>query len=283
MDSINFPLILMILVVGSGLIWLFDIAFLSAKRKTAIATVNSQFDTSDEQALEKNAAYQSAMGVASREPLLVEYSKSFFPVLAVVFVLRSFLYEPFQIPSESMVPTLEVGDFILVNKYTYGIRLPVFRNKIIDINEPERGDVMVFFPPGKKEYFIKRVIGLPGDKIVLRNNVLYINGEKQPQQFVESVSNQFGDYAVMTESLSGYEHPMRKLVRANRPIRSTDGSWVVDEGHYFMMGDNRDNSSDSRAWGQVPEENIVGKAVAIWMHWDSLFSVPSFSRTGAIE
>ncbi len=272
----------MILVVGSGLIWLFDLAFLAPKRKAAIANVHSQFDASDTQVLEHDAAYRSAMGAASREPVLVEYSKSFFPVLALVFVLRSFLYEPFQIPSESMVPTLEVGDFILVNKYTYGIRLPVFRTKILAINEPKRGDVMVFFPPDQKDYFIKRVIGLPGDTIVLKNNVLYINGEKQPQQFIESVSTNYADYAVMNETLDGHEHQMRKVTRTREGVyHAGDGSWVVEQGHYFMMGDNRDNSSDSRRWGQVPEENIVGRAVAIWMHLDSF--IPSFGRVGAIE
>jgi signal peptidase I len=271
----------MILVVGSGLVWLFDLVFLASKRKAAISNVRSQFDTENGENTE-SAAYVSAMGAASREPVLVEYSKSFFPVLALVFFLRSFLYEPFQIPSESMVPTLEVGDFILVNKYTYGIRLPVFRTKIFDINEPKRGDVMVFFPPKKKEYFIKRVVGLPGDEIVLKNNVLYINGEKQSQQFIETVSTTGADYAVMQENLGGHEHEMRKVTRTGRgTYRPEDDIWVVKPGHYFMMGDNRDNSSDSRAWGPVPEENIVGKAVAIWMHLDSF--VPSFGRTGAIE
>lgn len=211
----------------------------------------------------------------------MEYAKSFFPVLFIVLVLRSFLVEPFQIPSASMVPTLEVGDFILVNKYTYGIRLPVVGTKVVDLNSPKRGDVMVFFPPGKDIYFIKRVIGLPGDEIRYINNVLYINGEKQSQALVASLPAGEPQYQLMTETVDGIDHAMQKHIVPGRLSRH--GVWVVPEGHYFMMGDNRDNSSDSREWGFVPEENIVGKAFAIWMHWESLTSIPSFSRVGWIQ
>ncbi|WP_317929368.1 signal peptidase I [Halioxenophilus sp. WMMB6] len=277
--DINFPLILVILVFVSGVIWLFDILVLAKPRKLAIAGVEEQFASEDDK--NSSSAYQHAMAAAAREPSAVEYAKSFFPVLFVVLVLRSFLYEPFQIPSESMVPTLEVGDFILVNKFTYGIRLPVLRTKVITINEPKRGDVMVFFPPHKKQYFIKRVVGLPGDTILVDNNSLFINGEKQPQQFAEQVIDGLMSYDVMVETLGGVEHQMRKFSRVARDPEPR--TFNVPAGHYFMMGDNRDNSSDSREWGVVPEENIVGKAVAVWMHWDSFFSIPSFKEVGSIQ
>ena len=277
--DINFPLILVILVFVSGIIWLFDLLVLSGPRKSAAASIDEQFSNVADK--EEDAGYLSAMAEVESEPVLVEYAKSFFPILAVVLVLRSFLFEPFQIPSESMVPTLEVGDFILVNKYTYGIRLPVIRTKVFDVSQPKRGDVMVFFPPHKKQYYIKRVIGLPGDKILLDNNVLYINGEKQPQKLVEQIADGLLLYDVMTETLGEESHAMRKYARhsASEPTRS----WEVPEGHYFMMGDNRDNSSDSRVWGFVPEENIVGKAVAVWMQWEDMLSLPSFKNVGAIE
>ena len=254
--DINFPLILVVLVFGSGLIALIDKLFLARKR-----------------------------AAETKEPVLVEYSKSFFPVLLIVLVLRSFLVEPFQIPSSSMVPTLEVGDFILVNKYTYGIRLPVVRTKVVDINDPKRGDVMVFFPPHEKRYFIKRVIGLPGDRIDYTNNKLFLNGEPVAEELLARLPANRPLIELYEERLGDVEHKTRKVIagidqRFNE--RYTKG-FVVPEGHYFMMGDNRNNSSDSRVWGPVPEENIVGKAFAIWMHWESLSSLPSFSRVGTIE
>ncbi|MCV6615977.1 MAG: signal peptidase I [Cellvibrionaceae bacterium] len=219
---------------------------------------------------------------ASREPTIVEYSKSFFPVLAIVLVLRSFIAEPFQIPSPSMVPTLEVGDFILVNKYTYGLRLPVVRTKVMDLNQPKRGDVMVFFPPHKPDtYYIKRVVGLPGDHIRYTNNVLYINGEQAPQELLASLPPARPVYELASENLDGVEHAIRKNITPTR--FGKHGEWNVPEGHYFMMGDNRDNSMDSRAWGPVPESAIVGKAFAIWMQWKELGSLPSFKRVGGIQ
>jgi signal peptidase I len=280
MDSINLPLILFLLVFGSGLIWLFDVLVLAKQRRAALETLNSQYPQLDESERSNNEAYRTAYDEAAREPMAVEYAKSFFPILLLVFVLRSFLVEPFQIPSESMVPTLEVGDFIIVNKFSYGIRLPVIRTKIIDIDEPKRGDVMVFFRPGTDIYYIKRVIGLPGDKIRSMNNELYINDEKIPHEFVAARPSDQG-YALIRETLGGEEHIIR--VSTYDGSRRLDGSWVVPEGHYFMMGDNRDNSLDSRAWGPVPEKNIVGKAFAIWMHWESFTSLPSFGRAGIIE
>ena len=257
--DINFPLILVLLVFVSGLIWLLDIVVLAPRRRR-------REDESRE---------------VIREPVYVEYSKSFFPVLFIVLILRSFIVEPFQIPSPSMVPTLQIGDFILVNKFTYGLRLPVVRTKVMDINQPKRGDVMVFFPPHERRYFIKRVVGLPGDQIVYRNNQLYINGEKVKEDLQATLPVTRPFYQLFEEQLTQPSHQTRKLLNPAR--HGPNVSYKVPEGHYFMMGDNRNNSSDSRVWGPVPEENIVGKAFAIWMHWESLFSVPSFSRVGAIN
>ena len=179
-----------------------------------------------------------------------------------------------------MVPTLKVGDFILVSKWTYGIRLPVLRAKIIDVGSPERGDVMVFFPPHEERYFIKRVVGLPGDKIYVLNGVVFINGDKMEQTPSAEEPNSPRS-VVMTEKLGGVEHMMQKRTSPTR--LSQNFSAVVPEGHYFMMGDNRDNSSDSRVWGPVPEDRIVGKAFARWMFWDKFLSLPSFDRAGKIQ
>lgn len=250
--DINFPLILVVLVFITGLVALIDKLFFAKKRRQE-----------------------------QQEPVLVEYSKSFFPVLFIVLVLRSFLVEPFQIPSSSMVPTLEVGDFILVNKFTYGIRLPVIRTKVLDINDPKRGDVMVFFPPHEKRYFIKRVVGLPGDRIDYVDNQLFVNGEKVAEELQAQLPANRPFYEIYKETLGDAEHQTRKDIQP-RVVLEKRGI-VVPEGHYFMMGDNRNNSSDSRVWGPVPEENIVGKAFAIWMHWEGLSSLPSFSRVGTIE
>ncbi len=213
------------------------------------------------------------------ERAVAEYSRSFFPVLALVLVLRSFLVEPFQIPSSSMVPTLEVGDYILVNKFAYGLRLPVLQTKVLEVSEPQRGDVMVFIKPGERLYFIKRVIGLPGDRIEYRDKVLYINGEQAPQTLLAALPPGRPTLELASEKLGAVEHLIHKELRIDRGNFAT----VVEAGHYFMMGDNRDNSSDSRFWGQVPESNIVGKAFAIWMHWESFRELPSFSRVGTIR
>lgn len=285
--DINLPLILMIAVALTGMVWLIDFLFLAKSRRVGVAKVEQQFDHLSSEAKTHDTAYRSAKAKAAKEPLVVEYSKSFFPILAIVFVLRSFLIEPFKIPSESMVPTLEVGDFIAVNKYAYGIRLPVFRAKIIDLGDPERGDVVVFFPPHEERYFIKRLVGLPGDKIQYRDNVLYVNGAVVPQELIEEDPiNRHGsacwtNYQIVNESIDGEKHLVRKCPTAGKSWN--DRSWTVPEGHYFMMGDNRDNSLDSRVWVDpfVPDENIVGKAFAIWMHWDE--GLPSFGRAGSIN
>ena len=278
--DIDFPLILVILVFGSGLIWLLDAIFLAPGRRRIVADLQGQYPQWQEENNGQAAKYHAKVADSASEPLVVEYAKSFFPVLLVVFVLRSFLVEPFQIPSSSMVPTLEVGDYILVNKYTYGIRLPVIRTKVLALNEPKRGDVMVFFPPHMNEtYYIKRVIGLPGDTITYRNKRLAVNGVALEEESLAVVPDGSSRYRVGLESLGEARH----LVQVNESRPARDFSVKVKPGHYFMMGDNRDNSSDSRIWGQVPEKDIVGKAFAVWMHWDSLFSVPSFSRVGLIE
>src|SRR5690606_28709168 len=296
--NINLPLLLAPAAFVTGLVGLYDMLVLARPRKEKLAAVEQQFarvnsrnaaELTDSKAKAEHqsaqGAYETARAAAEKEPVLVEYSKSFFPVLLLVFVLRSFIAEPFQIPSGSMEPTLEVGDFILVNKFTYGIRLPVINKKVIDINEPQRGDVMVFFPPHMPDtYFIKRVIGLPGDQVQYLNHVLYINGEAVEEQLQALLPASNPYYRQVTESLGDVTYQTKKNlvpgVLSGTPNRHYAGEWRVPEGHYFMMGDNRDNSADSRDWGVVSEDAIVGKAFAIWMHWDSLFSLPSFERAG---
>lgn len=229
--------------------------------------------------LQKKKAHDIPEG---KEPLIVEYARSFFPVLLIVLVLRSFIVEPFRIPSSSMMPTLLIGDFILVNKFSYGIRLPVINTKVIDVAEPKRGDVMVFrYPKTPSLDYIKRVIGLPGDRIGYYNKKIYINGEEFAQSDL-GLYNGVGEGKSMTnallklEKMPTLEHEI--LVMQNRP--SIEGETVVPQGHYFMMGDNRDNSNDSRYWGTVPEENIVGKAVMIWMNWDGSNGGVALDRIG---
>lgn len=205
------------------------------------------------------------------EPTLVEYARSFFPVLLLVLLLRSFLAEPYQIPSESMVPTLEVGDFILVNKYAYGLRLPVFGTKIVDIGDPERGDIMVFVPPHDPRYYIKRVIGIPGDTVRYSNKAVFINGERLSYELVGDVAG-----TGLREYIEVIDGSAHRIYRS--PRRAPTEEWVIPEGRYLMFGDNRDMSRDSRDWGLAEQENIVGKAVAIWMHKDPGWNLPGFAR-----
>jgi signal peptidase I len=278
--TVDFPLILVGLVFGSGLIWLLDAIFLAPGRKRRVSELRTLYPRWESEGSPDARNYQARVDEKASEPVVVEYARSFFPVLFVVFVLRSFLVEPFQIPSSSMVPTLEVGDYILVNKFTYGIRLPVIRTKVLALNEPHRGDVMVFFPPHMNDtYFIKRVVGLPGDTVSYRNKEIFVNGERVERVPVTDPTGLDLRYRLDHETLGEAEHLMQ--VDTLRP--ATDFYEVVKPGHYFMMGDNRDNSSDSRVWGQVPEKDIVGKAFAIWMHWDTFLSIPSFSRIGLIK
>jgi signal peptidase I len=282
MSSINLPLILTLAVLITGLVWLFDALVLSRPRKQKMLVVEKQFGGMALETEQQKNAYEEAKTVAAKEPLLVEYSKSFFPVLFIVFFLRSFLVEPFQIPSGSMIPTLEVGDFILVNKFAYGVRAPVLNTEIIPISKPQRGDVMVFFPPHQPDvYYIKRVIGLPGDHISYNNHVLTINGKVIEEKLIAELPAGAPVLRMVTENIDGKEFTAYKHIRPSR--LSAHGSWTVPAGHYFMMGDNRDNSLDSREWGFASEDKIVGKAFAVWMHWDSFFSIPSFSRAGVIE
>jgi signal peptidase I len=255
---LSFALFLLILLVVTGAVWALEFAVLRRRRP-----------------------------VDAKQPWWVEYSVSFFPVILIVFTLRSFLVEPFKIPSSSMVPTLLVGDFILVNKFKYGVRLPVVNRKIIPLDSPHRGDVMVFrFPEDTSLDYIKRVIGLPGDRIVYRNKRLTINGTPVPTRQVDDYLSkermQFSRRYV--ETVNGVEHqvlldddapafmaPSRSFpFAANCNYNMSGLSCTVPPGHYFVMGDNRDNSSDSRVWGFVPDENIVGKAFFIWLNLNEL-------------
>jgi signal peptidase I len=218
------------------------------------------------------------------EPVLVEYARSFFPVMLIVLVLRSFLAEPFRIPSGSMMPTLLVGDFILVNKFTYGIRLPAFNNKIIELNKPERGDIVVFrYPKDPTVDYIKRIIGLPGDKVEYSDKKLTINDQPIEQQSL-GIYHGIGQGADMDgaeqliENLQTTKHDI--LIRQG--ANSVEFSYIVPENQYFVMGDNRDNSNDSRYWGTVPEANLVGKAFFIWMSLDLQANGVAFNRIGTV-
>lgn len=261
----NFALILFLLTMVTGTLWAFDAAVMKRRR-----------------------------AADAKEPWWVEYGASFFPVILAVFLLRSFLVEPFKIPSGSMIPTLLVGDFILVNKFTYGIRLPVVNRKVIELNRPQRGDVMVFrYPEDPSLDYIKRVVGLPGDKLSYQNKRLFINGE-------EVVATKAQDYLHpdrlfysprYVEKLGTVEHsilldndapafinqfipfPQREKCLYN----GAGVSCEIPAGHYFVMGDNRDASSDSRVWGFVPDENIVGKAFLIWFNFGDLKRIGGFN------
>lgn len=262
--NIDFALVLVVLTSASGIIWLLDSLLFRQKRM--------------------NRAVQKSIE-APREPVVVEYSRSLFPVLLIVLVFRSFLFEPFKIPSGSMIPTLLVGDFIVVNKFAYGVRLPVLNKKILSTGEIQRGDVVVFrYPLDTSINFIKRAVGLPGDTISYRNKQLYINGEKVEKASRQSFrtsdikcSTPARDAVLYKEELGGIEHDL--LVHGGRPGR--DGQWVVPQGHYFMMGDNRDRSNDSRMWGFVPEENLLGRAVGIWLNFDFEKGCADWSRMGS--
>ena len=276
---------LVIAVAVCGALALLDLLFLAPRRRAAIDTYQAGVAQADPQVLQSLA----------REPVLVEYGKSFFPVLALVLVLRSFLVEPFQIPSGSMKPTLEVGDFILVNKFAYGLRLPVLDTKVVDIGEPQRGDVMVFrYPSDPNVNYIKRVVGLPGDHLRYSSDKrLFVNGQPVAERLIGDEPGSLGSARLYHEKLGAAEHLVRKEMRRYRI--EPDREWTVPAGHYFMVGDNRDNSNDSRYWddpnilpalqGMVPDRNIVGKAFAVWMSWPEpkLSNLPTFSRVGLIH
>lgn len=294
----NFALILFILTLATGIVWFIDVFYLSKQRRARADAALAEYDArnarlaADGVAQETNGRSEIAARLL-RQPTWVEYSGSFFPVILLVFVLRSFLFEPFKIPSSSMVPTLQIGDLILVNKFTYGIRLPVLNKKIIDINNPQRGDVMVFkYPKDTSLDYIKRVVGVAGDKIVYRNKKLSINGKdldyKQLPDYLDEESLTYSKQ--FEENLNGVSHRLLNDQRAPSYVPNPDSfpnrelctynsegfACTVPAGHYFMMGDNRDNSLDSRYWGFVPDEYIVGKAFFVWMNLGNLKRIGSF-------
>jgi len=257
-----FETILVVLTLFTGAVWLLDKLFL-AKRRAARS------------------------GLLDEEPVVVDYSRAFFPVLAIVLILRSFVGEPFKIPSSSMMPNLLIGDFILVNKFAYGLRLPITNQKFVDIGEPKRGDVVVFKPPHDPENnWIKRVIGLPGDRISFQGNTVSINGQPLAYQTLGTYTGRglpggVESATLLEEQLPGRPHKVLEVLD-----RVTgEGDWVVPQGHYFVMGDNRDNSEDGRLWTQthfLPEENLRGKAFLIWLNCEDWFCKGSFqpSRIG---
>ncbi|MCB4811398.1 signal peptidase I [Methylovorus menthalis] len=237
-----FALFMVVILAVTGLIWLLDILVLKKRRPAGKA-----------------------------DPVLVEYSKSFFPVILVVFMIRSFVVEPFKIPSASMMPTLIAGDFILVNKFIYGLRVPILNNTFLEIRHPQRGEVFVFhYPKDPSIDYIKRVVGVPGDKIAYRDKQLYINGKKLDVNYADDYQYVGSGLSMVVtkryqEQLGEHKHDI--LLEEEKP--SLDGEVEVPPGHYFAMGDNRDNSNDSRFWGFVPEENLVGKAFFIWWNFDN--------------
>lgn len=294
----NFALILFILTISTGVIWFLDVFHFAKQRRLRANSALAEFDS--RQARLRADGIKADEGDRAKleadilkQPTWIEYSGSFFPVIALVFFLRSFLYEPFKIPSSSMVPTLVVGDLILVNKFTYGIRLPIINKKIVDINSPQRGDVMVFkYPKDPALDYIKRVVGVPGDKIVYKNKRLMINGKAAIYQpLSDYLDEEHLTYSKQyVENFGSFSHKILNDERAPAYVQNPDPfpknelcaynvegfSCTVPSGHYFMMGDNRDNSLDSRYWGFVPDENIVGKAFFVWMNLGDVKRIGSF-------
>ncbi len=257
---IDFSLVLVLASAFTGVIWLIDRLLFKPRREAL-------------------AALKAPGGPPVGEPVSVEYARSFFPVIVLVLVIRSFLFEPFRIPSDSMMPTLLDGDFIFVNKFAYGLRLPVANSKVVAIGEPHRGDVVVFrMPSDPRTNYIKRLVGLPGDRVEVRERRVYVNGEVLPLTFTGTYEGHEHDGArIGMEQVGEVEHNVLYLAGT----QGRDFSGVVPEGHYFFMGDNRDNSRDSRypEVGYVPEANLVGKAVRIWFNWDG-GNGPIWSRIG---
>jgi len=270
--NFDFPALLVGATFFTGLVWALDAIFLAPARRRKAAALVQAGTAEDSEPVVK----------ALKEATWVEYCKSFFPVILAVLLLRSFLVEPFRIPSGSMMPTLLVGDFILVNKFAYGIRLPVLNKKVVEMDEPERGDVVVFrYPKNPSVDYIKRIVGLPGDKVGYYNKIVYINGEPSGQVpagvYVGKGSGvSMSGASERREQLGDIQHDI--LVMPRTP--GLEGEYVVGEDEYFVMGDNRDNSNDSRYWGTVPEANLVGKAFRIWMNWDGANKGVEWDRIG---
>ncbi|RDL44708.1 signal peptidase I [Marinomonas piezotolerans] len=271
----DFELILAVAFIVVALAWGYDRIVWAPKRKAVMAGMTPEALA----LLDKEAKLK----LAGTPKWLLE-AKSYFVIIAVIFGLRSFVVEPFQIPSGSMLPTLKIGDFILVNKFDYGVRLPVLNTTLIPTTEPQRGDVVVFkYPENPSLNYIKRMVGLPGDVISYHDKRLMINGKLVEEDLLAelpvSLNPNREPVAVFEEQLGDAEHQIYKSYRRN-PL---EGDWVVPEGQYFVMGDNRDNSADSRVWGFVPEANLKGRAFYVWLHWDDFFSLPSFKNNGLIE
>ncbi len=296
----NFALLLFLATVVTGLYWVAERFFFLPKRRRAVEAIDASLAERNTRLADKGITQVDTVDVKVRERLLMQpwwldWTAGLFPVILVVFLLRSFLFEPFKIPSGSMMPTLLTGDLILVNKFTYGLRLPVINTKLTDGTPPARGDVMVFrYPPQPSLDYIKRVVGLPGDEVAYLNKKLTINGkpiskEAVPEFFDEEAMRYLKEYK---EDLTGRQHYLLNddsrragvseaevMTFPNRENCSYSVDGVVCKvpaGHYFMMGDNRDNSLDSRYWGFVPDKNIVGKAFFIWMNFGNLKRIGAF-------
>jgi signal peptidase I len=278
MMDLDFSALLVLAVFVTGVLWALDALLWEPKRRRAALALEQPGGIYDK------ATREEAQEKILKEPLLIEYSRSLFPVLLIVLILRAFIVEPFRIPSGSMMPTLLAGDFILVNKFSYGLRLPVINTKVVELGEPQRGDVVVFrYPVDPSTDYIKRVIALPGDHVSYVNKQLIINGEPVRQTAAGSYVG-VGSGVAMT----GAQVWDEQLFEVNHQIliEPHKGTFErmefdVPEGSYFVMGDNRDNSNDSRYWGFVPEQNLVGKAFMIWMYWDSKAGGVAWSRLGS--